>query len=69
MKADYIYLIGKDRKEILEEMGEECNFFPADVWTYTLKKLLFKSRVLFLFFEDDKVLNIKIKNCYGKFNA
>ncbi|MCS3868660.1 hypothetical protein J3D55_001576 [Chryseobacterium ginsenosidimutans] len=69
MKKDYSYLIGKNRKEILEEMGEEYNFFPAEVWTYTLKKLLFKSRVLFLFFKDDKVLNVKIKNCYGKCNA
>jgi hypothetical protein len=70
VKTDYKYLVEKSKKEVLLEMGEEYNFFPSDVWTYTLNRIwIIKSKVLFVYFKDNKVVNVEIKNCYGKFST
>jgi hypothetical protein len=69
VEIDYNYLVGKSKKEVLQEMGQEFNFWPSDVWTYTLSRIwIIKSKVLFVYFKNDKVLEIKIKNYYGKFS-
>lgn len=60
-------LIGKSKNEIFAEMGDGCNFFPDNIWTYELKKFWYGSKnVLFIFFEDDLVKSHVEKKVFGK---
>jgi hypothetical protein len=61
MKPVYDYLKGMTKKQVLEEMGDECNFFQSDVWTYILYKTWLTKNVLVIEFENEKATNIKIK--------
>lgn len=61
------YLKGKSKQEILAEMGQDFNYYPAMVWTYTLHvSWLGRKTVLYLFFEDNAVKDIVIRKYYGK---
>lgn len=64
----YHHLIGKSKKQILEELGQQFNYTPSNIWNYVLvtKGFFCKKKVLFLFFEYDTVFRIKIKKGYGK---
>ena len=67
MKNNRQNLLGKDKKEILSELGQEFNFYPSEVWTYVLHTNWFgRKTALLLFFEDEVVKGIKIKKYYGK---
>ncbi len=62
------HLIGKDKKQILAELGQEFNYYPSDQWAYELEKnWLGKRKFLILVFENDAVVSIKIKSQYGNF--
>lgn len=63
----YQYLIGRDKKQIVHEMGQEFNFYPNNLWTYIVDLNWFgKKTILLLFFENEKVHKVKVKNFYGK---
>ncbi|MCF2218779.1 hypothetical protein H9Q08_05635 [Chryseobacterium sp. PS-8] len=62
MEKDYQNLIGKSKKEILAELGDEFNFYPSTIWSYHLrKKWYFRKNILFLFFEDNILVKVLIK--------
>jgi len=70
MKNDFQHLLGKDKSEVLEELGQEFNFYPSEIWTYILHTNFFgRKTLLLLFFENDVVKIIKIKKHYGKINS
>jgi len=60
--------IGMTKKEILDILGEEFNFYPDKVWSYVLKKSWWgRKRILIIEFDDDdKVISRYIVNRYGK---
>jgi|GEM_PF-599580 len=61
------YLLGKSKKDILNELGDEFNFYPNNIWTYTLKKCWYgKKKILFLYFEKECIIKIYIRNCWSK---
>ncbi len=65
----FTHLIGKDKKQILVDFGQEFNYYPSDQWTYELKKnWLGKRKFLILVFKNDTVVSSKIKTQYGNFN-
>lgn len=70
--SQYTYLIGKNKREIIKDLGHESNFYPSDTWSYTLlikNILLFPKRImLVLIFKGDKVSEIQIKTKYGHCN-
>lgn len=69
-KHKFKYLIGKTKKEVSEELGQDFNFYPADFWFYILSKnWLGRIKILLLYFKDEKVYEIKIKITYGKIIA
>lgn len=60
-EKDYSDLKGKTKEEILKDLGEEFNFYPNDLWTYSLKKdWLGRWIFLYLYFKDDKVYQVSI---------
>lgn len=63
MKKDFKFLIGMKKKEVLIGLGDHFNFFQSDVWTYEIGKRnwLGIKTILFIFFENEKVINVKIK--------
>lgn len=64
---NYNHLIGKDKKEITEELGSDFNYYHSEIWTYHIKtNWLGKKAYLLLVFKDEKVHNIKIKKTYAK---
>ncbi|WP_034706559.1 hypothetical protein [Chryseobacterium luteum] len=64
------YLAGKSKEEILAEMGQDFNYYPAEVWTYILHiNWLGRKTVLYLFFENDTAKEFIIKKHYGKIKS
>ncbi|WP_394666613.1 hypothetical protein [uncultured Chryseobacterium sp.] len=60
-EKDYKYLLGKNRSEIKEELGDGFNFYHSDIWTYNIKKdWLGRWYFLYLHFRDGVVCKIKI---------
>jgi hypothetical protein len=69
-KSDYHYLVGKDKNQIIHELGQQFNYYQSEVWSYILKiEWFYKKTVLVILFQNDIVFEIKVKNCYGKFNT
>ena len=63
----YSYLIGKDKKSIIEDLGLEFSYYHSEIWSYHIKtNWLGKKRYLLIAFKDEKVYNIKIKKTYAK---
>lgn len=63
----YQFLIGKNRDQIKDELGEEFNYYPAMIWSYLLKKnWLGRKTVLLLYFKNDLVYKINIRQYYAK---
>ncbi|WP_106915867.1 hypothetical protein [Chryseobacterium aurantiacum] len=64
-ELNYQYLLGKKKKEILQELGDELNYHSSDVWSYILKTSLFgKKTILHLYFEDGMVVKWDIIKTY-----
>lgn len=65
----FTHLMGKDKKQILADFGQEFNYYPSDQWAYELKKnWLGKRKFLILVFKNDTVVSFQIKTQYGNFN-
>lgn len=61
------HLIGKSKLMIVNEIGQEFNYFPDSIWTYHLKDYWWgQKKMMILYFEDDVVKKVKIKRIYGK---
>lgn len=62
----YEYLLGKNKKEIAKELGNEFNYYQSDIWTYVLDLGWFgMKKILVIGFKDNKVFGTKIKKIYG----
>nr|WP_315034696.1 hypothetical protein [uncultured Chryseobacterium sp.] len=56
-------IIGKNKKDILTQLGDGFNFYPDSIWTYEIKKTWWgKKTILAIEFENNKVIAAKIKN-------
>lgn len=68
MKAsDHQHLIGKEKKEIIEELGFDFNYYHSEIWTYHIKtNWIGKKTFLLLRFKGDTVHQVKIKKSYAK---
>ncbi|SIS85092.1 hypothetical protein SAMN05421785_103199 [Chryseobacterium gambrini] len=65
--SDYQHLLGKNKIQLINDFGQEFNYYPDNIWTYIIKTGWMGSKsVLILFFKDDVVSTIKIKTFYGK---
>lgn len=64
---DYQYLIGKNKSEIKELIGDSFNFFPMDTWSYFIKRTWFgKKKILIILFDGETAVKIFFKWTYGK---
>lgn len=64
-ELNYQHLHGKEKKEVLKELGDEFNYYSSDIWNYTLKTSFFgKKTILVLYFTDEKVIKWDITRCY-----
>lgn len=68
ISQNYNSLIGKTKKEVLGELGEEFNYYPDKVWSYVLKKYWWgKKWILYIEFDkEDKVIAKFTALRYGK---
>lgn len=67
MKNDFQCLIGKNKKKMITELGQEFNFYPSTIWPYILHaNCLERKTVLIIFFENEIVKEINIKKYYSK---
>ncbi|MXS72089.1 hypothetical protein GSF70_12765 [Flavobacteriaceae bacterium W22] len=65
--SDYQYLIGKDKKEIIEELGSDFNYYHSKIWSYHLKtNWIGKKTFLLILFKEETAHQIKIKKSYAK---
>lgn len=63
----YQQLIGKSKDMIISELGFEFNYYPSDVWIYLLKtNWIGRKTFLIIFFKEDMVEEILIKNAFRK---
>ena len=63
----YSYLIGKDKKSIIEDLGLEFNYFHSEIWTYHIKTNWFGKKFhLLIFFKNEIVHKVQIKKTYAK---
>ncbi|WP_053073309.1 hypothetical protein [Chryseobacterium sp. FH2] len=60
-KENFNHLIGKTRREIKNELGDEFNYFKNPIWTYELGRTwLGKKIILSLTFKDGKVNEVLV---------
>ncbi len=63
----YHHLIGKDKKEVLKELGQQFNYYHNDIWTYHIRtSWIGRKTVLFICFSEEIVNKIKIIKYFGK---
>ncbi|MDX8569364.1 hypothetical protein OZ668_15290 [Elizabethkingia sp. HX XZB] len=69
--ANYNNLLGKTKKEIIESLGEEFNYYPDNLWVYEIYRSWWgKKTVLLLNFDEEGILKkINIKVFYFKLEA
>ncbi|BFO67458.1 hypothetical protein [Chryseobacterium sp. KCF3-3] len=64
-EMNYKHLLGKIKKDVLKELGDEFNYYSSNVWNYTLKTSFFgKKTILVLYFADDKVIKWDVVKSY-----
>lgn len=64
---DYKHFLGRNKKDIIAELGQDFNYYPAHCWFYTLgKDWLGRNKILTIYFNNDEVIEVKIKKCYGQ---
>jgi len=57
----YSHLLGKSKKDILSEMGNQYNHYPSNIWTYQLSKNWFgRKKIMVIYFSDDSVEDIVV---------
>ena len=62
-----MHIIGKSKKQILNELGEEFNYYHSNLWSYCIKtNWTGRKTHLVLHFKNEAVKNIEIKKGYGK---
>lgn len=67
MYINHRQYIGKSKKSIIEELGQEFNYFHFPVWTFVINKYWWgQKKVLFLYFEEEIVVKTKLICTYGK---
>ena len=49
----YSTLIGKNKNQVLKELGDEYNIPYAKIWRYTISNNFFIKKTLVLYFDDD----------------
>ncbi|KPE52938.1 hypothetical protein [Chryseobacterium indologenes] len=50
-------LIGLSKKELIQKIGDGCNFYLDHKWSYIVKKYWYgKTRVLYLEFDDNDIV-------------
>ncbi len=60
-------LIGKTKNEIISELGNEFNHYPADKWTYYLRSNWMGLKTyLLIYFNENIVDKIEIVKSFGK---
>jgi hypothetical protein len=63
----YSYLIGKDKQNVIIELGSEFNYFHSEIWTYHIKTNWFGKKFhLLIFFKNEIVHKVQIKKTYAK---
>lgn len=63
MMNKYIYLVGRNKKEVLEKLGDQYNHYPSEIWTYQLtRNWLGRKKFLVLHFKNNIVHTIKLIN-------
>lgn len=66
-KNQYNSFIGKYKDQIIEEFGQDFNFYSSDVWFYEIEKnWLGRKTYLLILFKNQTVNEIKIKKSWGK---
>lgn len=66
MKRLYPDLMGLTKKDLIEKIGDDFNFYPDTIWIYLLNKsFLGKKTYLIIRFDDDIVKNVVVKKTYG----
>lgn len=67
-KENFNHLLGKTRREIVREIGDEFNYFKNKTWTYEVGKTWFgKKIILSLTFKDERVSRIELYNTFRKY--
>lgn len=69
MKRLYPDLIGLTKKDLIEKIGDEFNFYPDTIWIYLLNKNFFgRKTYLVIRFDDETVKHVTVKKTYGTIN-
>jgi hypothetical protein len=64
-REDYLYLIGKSDQEVFKEFGNYyCNYSHPDRWLYKLKKSIIEYCFLYVYFDNNIVIDIKFSKRY-----
>lgn len=65
MEKNYDYLIGKTKKEVINELGDGFNFYPDNEWTYIFRQdFFFRKEILYVFFNNNIVFETKCRKTY-----
>lgn len=65
----YSILIGKNRNQVLKELGDEYNIPYSKIWSYRItNNFLFKKTLLLYFDEDFKVERFEIRKKFFSFH-
>ena len=63
----YRHLIGKEKKEVLEELGQQFNYYHNDIWTYHIHtSWIGRKSILVIYFSGETVSRIGIIKYFGK---
>lgn len=66
-QSSYNYLIGKDKTEIKNILGQEFNYFHSSLWTYHLKTTNFGLKYfLLVHYKEEVVKYIDKENLWKK---
>ncbi|MDE5470060.1 hypothetical protein KRE31_01145 [Elizabethkingia meningoseptica] len=65
-KIQYTNLLGKNKQEIIEILGEGISYYPDNYWFYDIKKYWWgkKKALLLIFGKDGCVKAVNTKNYY-----
>lgn len=67
IESEYHYLLTKTKQQIIAGMGNEFDYHSTDIWIYLLKTNWWgKKTYILIYFDDNKVKNIKIKKTFKK---